>query len=84
MLLETVEPHCEPPEESIPGANRRDESLHAQHYAVFDRMNVPLPSYDLHDERLDGLAAAQVYQSAFMLYAKHISEFNIIISLFYD
>jgi len=66
VLLETLEPHCEPPVVTIPGAKRRDESDHAQHYAVFDRRNVPLPSYEVHDERLDGLDAAQVCQFEFI------------------
>ena len=47
-LLATVEPHCVPPAVTIPGAKRREESLHAQHYAVLAKINVPVVSYDWH------------------------------------
>ncbi len=66
------------------GANRRDESVHAQHAAVLERMNDPFTYYELHDDREDGLEAAQVCQVGFMLYARHKSEFNIMMSLFDD
>jgi hypothetical protein len=82
-LLAIVEPHCVPPAVTIPGAKRREESLHAQHSAVLAKINVPVVSYDWHAERFK-VSAAQLCQSGFMLYAKHMSEFNIMMSLFDD
>jgi len=81
-LLATVEPHCVPPAVTIPGAKRREESLHAQHSAVLAKINVPVVSY-LQLERFK-VFAAQLCQFGFMLYAKHMSEFNIMMSLFDD
>jgi len=67
VLLATVPPHWVPPEVIIFGANRRDESVHAQHAAVLERINAPLTYCEVHDDREDGLEAAQVCQVGFEL-----------------
>jgi hypothetical protein len=84
VLLATDTPHCDEFGWSIPGANRRELSDHAQQLAFLASKNHPWVENELQFERFDGFYDAQVYQDGLTSKAKQISEFNIMIPALAD